>query len=100
MLAVGYDAVFGVRHHVLMPAGPGGCQLVVAESSFTFSGGGTVYVLGARGVLGHRVGRYTTDDGARPVEAGSYQVTWSGPLADLSFSDRGTSTYFDVMTCR
>lgn len=42
MLAVGYDAVFGVRHHVLMPAGPGGCRLVVTESSFTFSGGGTV----------------------------------------------------------
>jgi hypothetical protein len=99
VLGVGWDAVLGVRYHFLRPAGPGGCQLVVAESSFTFAGGGTVYLLGARGVLGHEVGRYTADDGYRPVGAGSYQLTWRGRSADLSFWEAGISTYFDAMTC-
>ena len=79
----GSDAV------VLDPASAGGCRVVVEEHSFLMSGSGTVFVLPADDLVARRVSRYTTDDGYRPVEAGSYSLTWSGERGYLEVSGTG-----------
>ncbi|WP_323095425.1 hypothetical protein [Intrasporangium sp. YIM S08009] len=80
LFSYGSDAV------VLEPASAGGCRVVVEERSFLMSGGGTVFVLPAGDLVARRVGRYTTDDGYLPVEAGSYSLTWSGESGYLEVS--------------
>ena len=87
----GLAVVFGYGSDavVLEPASAGGCSVVVEENSLFMSGTGTVYVLPADDLVARRVARYTTDDGYRPVKAGSYSLTWSGEHGHLEVS--GTS---------
>lgn len=73
----------GPSYVVVEPAGSGGCRAVVAESSFLFAGSGTVHVAGGWGPFAPQVGRYTTDDGFRPVSTGFFSVSWDDQFGGL-----------------
>ncbi|MGW0522275.1 hypothetical protein [Crossiella sp. NPDC003009] len=62
-------------YRVLQPPGPNGCQAVVRETSFLFSGNGEVYAVQFAGI-GLRRGSWFADDGGRPVAQGDYELTW------------------------
>jgi hypothetical protein len=62
---------------------------VVEEHSFLMGGSGAVFVLPADGVVARRVSRYSTDDGYRPVDAGSFTLTWAGERGHLEVSGSG-----------
>ncbi|MGO4601625.1 hypothetical protein [Terrabacter sp. 2YAF2] len=74
---------------VVNPSSAGGCRVVVQERSFLLSGSGAVFVLPAHGVVARRVSRYSTDDGYRPVAAGSFTLTWAGERGHLEVSGSG-----------
>ena len=74
---------------VVNPSSAGGCRLVVQEQSFLMGGSGAVFVLPAHGVVARRVSRYSTDDGYRPVEAGSFTLTWAGERGHLEVLGSG-----------
>ncbi len=67
---------------VLAPSSPAGCRVAVRESSFLFSGGGTVHVVPEGHIVGRLVGSFSTDDGS-PFESGAYRLSWDGEQADL-----------------
>ncbi len=87
-VVAGLDWLFGHGSEamVLEPPSAGGCHVVVQEHSLLMSGSGTVFVLPAGDLVARRVSRYTTDDGYRPVGAGSYSLTWSGERGYLEVS--------------
>ncbi|GAA2498278.1 hypothetical protein [Terrabacter carboxydivorans] len=74
---------------VVDPSSAGGCRVVVQEQSFLMGGSGAVFVLPAHGVVARRVSRYSTDDGYRPVEAGSSALTWTGERGHLEVLGSG-----------
>ncbi|MFV2118338.1 hypothetical protein ACE14D_07780 [Streptomyces sp. Act-28] len=75
--AVG-DLTSNVEYRVLRPAGPGGRTAVVREASFLLAGDGEVYAVGRTGLALGESGSWTVDDGHRPIEAGTYELSW-GP---------------------
>ncbi|MET9505512.1 hypothetical protein ABZY42_27965 [Streptomyces sp. NPDC006622] len=87
--AVG-DLVSGAAYHVLRPSGPGGCTVVVRETSFLVIGNGEAYAVGRTGLALAESGSWTVDDGYRPVEAGTYELDWTRDGGLLRIS--GTST--------
>jgi hypothetical protein len=74
---------------VLEPASAAGCRVVVQEHSFLMGGRGAVFALPADGLVAPRVSRYSMDDGYRPVDAGSFSVTWTGERGYLEVSGSG-----------
>jgi len=75
-LSAAFEFFGSPSYTVARPAPSAGCRVVVVETSFLFSGGGTVYVAGGWSPFARRIGSYQTDDGARPVRNGQYDVTW------------------------
>jgi len=84
------DLISDAEYHVLRPAGPGGCTVVVRETSFLGIGNGEAYAVGRSGLAVGRSGSWTVDDGYRPIAAGTYELDWvrDGGLLRIS----GTST--------
>lgn len=74
-LTVGAATMSGADNRVLEPPGPDGCRAVVRETSYFMSGGGDVYSVTPFGV-GWRTGSWRSDDGYRPIAAGTYQLSW------------------------
>lgn len=72
------DLVYRPDARVLSPASAQGCHAIAVESSFTWAGRGSVYLLHGESGLAHRVGRFTTDDGLRPFADAMRHVTWNG----------------------
>lgn len=70
------DLTWTARYHVLRPTGPGGCTVVVRESTFLQASGGQAYAVGRSGLALGEAGSWTVDDGYRPVERGTYELTW------------------------
>ncbi len=70
------DAVYSATYTNLEPVGPDGCRAVVRETSFLMLGEGHVYAVHPWGV-GWLTGSWTADDGVRPIEDGSYRLSWS-----------------------
>ena len=79
----------GSTSAVLAPASANGCRVVVEEHSFLMGGSGSVFVLPAGALVARRVSRYSTDDGYRPVEAGSFALSWAGERGHLEVSGSG-----------
>lgn len=71
-----WTMVQATSYHLLKPIGPGGCRVVVRESSFLMAGGGEVGVVGRWGGPAPMIARYSVDDGGRPIEHGDYTLTW------------------------
>ncbi len=67
----------------LRPAGPGGCTLVVRETSFLSTGSAQVYRLGRGDLLGPRVASYESEDGGSPFRDRDYELVWTGRAADI-----------------
>ncbi|MDT0267435.1 hypothetical protein RM844_14180 [Streptomyces sp. DSM 44915] len=63
-------------YHVLQPAGPDGCRAVVREAWFIKAGWGDVYAAGPIDIVREPSGSWRTDDGYRPIDAGTYELTW------------------------
>lgn len=76
-------------YRVLEPSGPGGCRVVVRETSFLVIGTGEVYEVGTGG-LGLQIGSWTADDGHRPFRSGTYELEWGREGGLLRIG--GTST--------
>ncbi|UIK87917.1 hypothetical protein [Arthrobacter polaris] len=81
--AMGAFADMWTHNFILDPRGPDGCQVVVRESAFFMGGGAEVYTVGAVGI-GQKVGEWSTDDGYRPIEAGSYSLKWDDNGGELT----------------
>ncbi|WP_038462176.1 hypothetical protein [Arthrobacter sp. PAMC 25486] len=81
--AMGAFFDMGTHDFMLDPRGPDGCQLVVRESAFLMAGGGEVYTVGTAGI-GQLAGEWGTDDGYRPIEAGSYTLKWNADGGELT----------------
>ena len=73
--ALGAFVDMGTETFILKPQGPDGCTAVVRESSFLMGGSGAAYAVNAVGI-GRQAGGWSTDDGYRPIEAGSYTLDW------------------------
>lgn len=84
------DLISNVDYRVLRPAGPGGCTAVVRETSFLVTGNGEVYAVGRTGLALGESGSWTADDGYRPIDAGTYELSWARDGGHLRIS--GTST--------
>lgn len=84
------DLISNVEYRVLRPAGPGGCTAVVRETSFLVTGKGEVYAVGRTGLALGESGSWTVDDGYRPIDAGTYKLSWGREGGHLRIS--GTST--------
>ncbi|MEU2181948.1 hypothetical protein [Streptomyces thermolilacinus] len=84
------DLASNVKYRVLRPAGPGGCTAVVREASFLVIGNGEVYAVGRTGLALDESGLWTVDDGHRPIDAGTYELSWGPEGGHLRIS--GTST--------
>lgn len=84
------DLISNVEYRVLRPAGPGGCTAVVRETSFLVTGDGEVYAVGRTGLALGESGSWTVDDGYRPIDAGTYELSWGREGGHLRIS--GTST--------
>ncbi|GGS58869.1 hypothetical protein AB0E75_16445 [Streptomyces griseoviridis] len=89
LFAAAGDLLNEAEYYVLEPAGPGGCRVVVRETSFLVIGNGEAYRTGFGG-LGWRVGGWTVDDGYRPIRAGTYELTWGYGGGVLSVGGTGT----------
>jgi len=76
-------------YHVLQPAGPQGCRIVVAEDTFLLLGSGRVFVLPAGSHRPRQVTTFSTDDGYRPISLNTYRLTWDGPTASLALWGSG-----------
>jgi hypothetical protein len=87
--AVSWALDSGSTSAVLAPASASGCRVVVQEHAFLMGGSGSVFVLPAGAVVARRVSRYSTDDGYRPVEAGSFALSWAGERGHLEVSGSG-----------
>lgn len=68
----------GTTYTLLAPASPGGCRVVVGETSFLMAGSGTVHVLPPWSVVASQVSRFMADDGIEPVAQGNVELTWDG----------------------
>ncbi|MCT9113270.1 hypothetical protein N4G69_48480 [Streptomyces mirabilis] len=84
------DLISDARYHVLRPAGPGSCTVVVRETSLLMIGNGEAYAVGRTGLALGQSGSWTVDDGYRPVDAGTYALDWGRDGGLLRI--RGTST--------
>ncbi|WP_055688222.1 MULTISPECIES: hypothetical protein [Streptomyces] len=84
------DLISNVEYRVLHPAGSGGCTAVVRETSFLVIGNGEVYAVGRTGLALSESGSWTVDDGYRPIDAGTYELSWGREGGHLRIS--GTST--------
>lgn len=89
--AVGSFGVVGLTdaittYHVLSPASPGGCRIVVGERALLLLGSGTVYVLPPGERFPRGVAEYGADDGYRPITFGTYRLSWRGEVATLELS--------------
>lgn len=76
----------GTTYTLLEPAGPSGCRVLATESSFMFSGQGSAAAVGRWGGLALEQSSWTADDGARPIDSGSYRLTWEGDAGALALS--------------
>ncbi|WP_436988711.1 hypothetical protein [Streptomyces sp. enrichment culture] len=83
------DLTSNVRYRVLRPAGPEGCTAVVREASFLMAGNGEVYAVGRTGLALGESGSWMVDDGYRPIDAGTYELSWGQEGGHLQIS--GTS---------
>lgn len=83
LLVIGLAAAV-TSYHVLQPAGPQGCRIVVAEDTFLLLGSGRVFVLPAGSHRPRQVTTFSTDDGYRPISLNTYRLSWDGPTASLS----------------
>ncbi len=72
LAAVG-DLFGGAQYQVLPSGSADECRVVTRETSFLMAGSGDVYVVRNLGV-GQRTGTWVTDDGYRPVRAGTYDL--------------------------
>ncbi|MET9904199.1 hypothetical protein [Streptomyces sp. NPDC006446] len=84
------DLISDAHYLVLRPEGPGGCTVVVRETSFLVIGNGEAYAVGRSGLALGESGSWTVDDGYRPVGAGAYELDWGRDGGLLRVS--GTST--------
>ncbi|MFF9200682.1 hypothetical protein ACF1AE_02400 [Streptomyces sp. NPDC014986] len=84
------DLISDAEYRVLHPAGPGGCTAVVRETSFLVIGTGEVYAVGRTGLALDESGSWTADDGCRPVDAGTYELSWGREGGHLRISGTGT----------
>jgi hypothetical protein len=84
------DLVSEADYHVLHPAGPGGCTVVVRETSFLMISNDEAYAVGPLGLALGRSGSWVIDDGYRPIDAGTYALDWGRDGGLLRIS--GTST--------
>ncbi|MFF3336787.1 hypothetical protein ACFYWX_46110 [Streptomyces sp. NPDC002888] len=89
VFGVGGDLVGGAEYYVLEPEGPGGCRVVVRETSVLVIGNGDVYEVGASG-LGRQIGSWTADDGYRPFRSDTYRLDWGRGGGILTISGTGT----------
>ncbi|ANZ41807.1 hypothetical protein BBK82_43605 [Lentzea guizhouensis] len=73
--------------YTVLPAAPGGCHVVVRETSFLFAGDGEVFLTTPLGIgLGR--GTYVTDDGYRPVTVGNYVFGWENGIGSLRLTGK------------
>lgn len=84
------DLVSEAEYHVLHPAGPGGCTVVVRETSFLMIANDEAYAVGPSGLALGTSGSWVIDDGYRPIDAGTYALDWGRDGGLLRIS--GTST--------
>lgn len=84
------DLISDAEYRVLRPAGPEDCTAVVRETSFLVIGEGEVYAVGHTGLALGESGSWTVDDGYRPIDAGTYELTWGRGSGRLRVD--GTST--------
>ncbi|MCC9740984.1 hypothetical protein [Streptomyces sp. MNU89] len=84
------DLISGAEYHVLRPAGPEGCTVVVRETSFLVIGNGEAYAVGATGLALGESGSWVVDDGYRPFDAGTYELDWGRDGGLLRVSGTGT----------
>jgi hypothetical protein len=88
LLSAANDLIAGADYRVLRPGSPQGCTVVVRETSFPQAGDGDVYVAGAVGLAWWPSGRWTVDDGYRPVAEAAYELSWNREGG--TFEVRGT----------
>ncbi|MFJ7206537.1 hypothetical protein ACIQWR_23770 [Streptomyces sp. NPDC098789] len=84
----------GADYHVLRPTGPHGCTAVVRETSFLFAGSGEVYAVGPTGFAWRSSASWTTDDGYRPIAAGTYELSWGRDDGNLTVHGSTTDPVF------
>lgn len=84
------DLISDAEYHILRPAGPEGCTVVVRETSFLAIANGEAYAVGHTGLALGQSGSWTVDDGHRPFDAGTYALRWREDGGSLRIS--GTST--------
>ncbi|WCN02291.1 hypothetical protein [Streptomyces sp. M92] len=84
------DLLSDAEYHILRPAGPEGCTVVVRETSFLAIANGEAYAVGHTGLALGQSGSWTVDDGYRPFDAGTYALRWGEDGGSLRIS--GTST--------
>lgn len=101
LLLIGLAAA-ATGYHVLQPAGPQGCRIVVAEDTFLLLGSGRVFVLPAGSHRPQQVATFDTDDGYRPISLNTYRLTWDGPSANLAlWGTEAAPVFYDPvpLTC-
>ncbi|MGW9438072.1 hypothetical protein [Streptomyces sp. NPDC055607] len=76
-IAIGALGDLNSEYHVLRPVGPRGCTVVAQKTSFFFYGDGELYVTDAVGFAWRPQGSWQTDDGYRPIAAGTYGLRWN-----------------------
>ncbi|MEU1267132.1 hypothetical protein [Streptomyces sp. NPDC005799] len=86
----GDDLIPDAQYHVLSPTGPGGCTVVVRETSLLVVGNGEAYAVGHTGLALGESGSWTVDDGYRLVAVGTYALRWGRDAGVLHVS--GTNT--------
>jgi len=107
LLAAAGHLLTGVQYRTLAPSAPGGCRVLVQESSLFTGSRGKVYALQGGSGLARHVGSYDSGDYFRPVtggdagEYGSYSLSWNGDTGALRIAssavDVGSVSY--TVTC-
>ncbi|MET9914685.1 hypothetical protein ABZZ74_49815 [Streptomyces sp. NPDC006476] len=90
----GDDLISDAQYHVLSPTGPGGCRVVVRETSFLVIGSGEAYAVGHTGLALGESGSWRADDGYHPVAAGTYELHWGRDAGVLHVSGTNTAPVF------
>lgn len=88
-LAAAGDAFSDAEYRLLRSEASDGCEVVTREASFLTAGSGDVYVVRNLGV-GQRTGTWITDDGHRPLRAGTYDLALGPDGGTLTV--RGTAS--------
>ncbi|MFI7007059.1 hypothetical protein [Streptomyces sp. NPDC050145] len=95
LAGVAGDVLNGARYHVLRPEGRDGCRAVVRETAFLVLGAGEAYAVGRSGWAVGKAGSWHVDDAYRPVEFGTYALTWGADSGLLRVSGTGTDPVLD-----